>query len=732
MNMKKICFLAILLSVCFSGISFAQSATDITPLENDTTAQRDTRHWYNLYTIGRSYGDSVVLRWAPDEYVPWRLMSPFGYMVVRVAWEPNNVHGDTLATNIRPWPKQKFMDTFAANDTLAAGALQMCYGKAVNLDETETQVGSFGSVMEVYDQQQDLYSYAMMIAEMRPDLAQAMGLGFVDKTVKRGVRYDYIVRPMVGDTLVPIRTYVTPIEIDGVYKRPEYSIQIQDSIIPPNTVILSWPKDNYTYYDIERLKEGEDKWIKINKNPYMSLVPDRETGDEMELVIYSDSEIPVGKYKYRIRAYDSFGDYTEYCEPIEIEIPDLVPPSAPLMKRIVIDRTEDAIYATIEFRKDSIEPDLKGYLPCYSNKDLFGDAWVPLVKELVPPTDSTVTVNVTGLPTGTITIAAYDIYDNASNSVPLTIRIEDMVPPSAPKNIRTAVSPTGQVIIAWSPNPEPDVMHYEVYTANDTLHTFMQVPGYHRKDTVFMDTISIKVAQPYYYYKIKAVDFSGNESPFSELIRIERPNLTPPQYCRLDSIYRDEKNIYSVWYPSPEPDISYFKVYRRLSGEEKWTMIKRLTPDSIVDNRLLIVDNPPINSTRRYHYAIQSVNRTGVQSQLSLQAAILHAESRLLKTEITLQGAYREEDKVAALVWDATNLPDDVNEVGYYVILRTMEGAEYEETIRTVSPKEHQYSDKTLPKGKTASYRVRLRTKDGRFSNQSNYVTIKNTSSEQE
>ena len=33
---------------------------------------------FNLQMLARSYGDSIVIRWAPDEYVPWKFLNGKG------------------------------------------------------------------------------------------------------------------------------------------------------------------------------------------------------------------------------------------------------------------------------------------------------------------------------------------------------------------------------------------------------------------------------------------------------------------------------------------------------------------------------------------------------------------------------------------------------------------------------------------------------------------------------
>ena len=77
------------------------------------------------------------------------------------------------------------------------------------------------------------------------------------------------------------------------------------------------------------------------------------------------------------------------------------------------------------------------------------------------------------------------------------------------------------------------------------------------------------------------------------------------------------------WYPSPEPDVLSYHVYRRLEGEESWEMILKLSPDSLVNNRLYIVDAPAPNMNKRYYYAVETFNRSGLSSGMSVQTSFL-------------------------------------------------------------------------------------------------------------
>ena len=106
-------------------------------IDNSVEAQTPDRHWYKISVLTRAMGDSVMVRWAPDEFVPWKYLNGYGYEVVRVCRE-QDFRIDTLATNVHPISRREFMSRFAANDSLAAAAVQLIFGKGTSLDQTQS------------------------------------------------------------------------------------------------------------------------------------------------------------------------------------------------------------------------------------------------------------------------------------------------------------------------------------------------------------------------------------------------------------------------------------------------------------------------------------------------------------------------------------------------------------------------------------------------------------------
>jgi hypothetical protein len=101
-------------------------------------------------------------------------------------------------------------------------------------------------------------------------------------------------------------------------------------------------------------------------------------------------------------------------------------------------------------------------------------------------------------------------------SQPVVITPRDTFPPSAPSSI-TIASVGGIVSLFWPANPEPDVVGYHVYRAEDASApsaAWTRITPRPITTITFSDR-QVEVGKRY-YYQITAVDNAGNESARSE------------------------------------------------------------------------------------------------------------------------------------------------------------------------------------------------------------------------
>lgn len=674
---------------------------------------------YPIYVLARPKGDRVLLRWAPSEFAPWYLANKYGYVLLR------SCEGvvDTLEHCIMPATVEELMERYEPTDSLAGAAAQMLYGTGSDLNQALAQGGA-NAIVELYEEQQTRFAYAMLLAEIRPDLARDMALMYVDSTAVRGKDYSYIVVTNVPDSLmlyssIPANVHNEPQD------PPRFETNIIDSIgNDGRSLRIFWPLNpTFTTYDIEcRYNGGE--WKKLNDNPFITLITFES--EETATNIFQHTNLEVGTYEYRLCGYDSFGEKSNYSAVHTVVLPDIIPPTSPIIKRFVIDRSvENRIFADIEWRKSIHEDDFVGYDIMYCNvmKDT---VWIKLNEEMIATTDSTFRAEVTYLGTGLVTVMAVDTAGNTGPSFPQEMRIVDMEPPAPPTGLNYILSPTGVVLLTWTKNKEKDVSGYQVFTSNREQDSFLPVKDGFVRDTIAIDSIPVEgVMQRYKYYKVRAYDYSGNESDFSEPLRLTRKNYDPPRACTIDSVWMTGDDVNIIYHESPDIDVVTYYVYRRLQGEEISDRIMTIVADSIKDGLIYVKDSPQPNYEKRYFYCIEAVNETGISSERSFESSFLFKGRQLLPVKITVGATYREEQDHVVIAWDIADLTQEMIDDGAYICLyKKSRGEDFFRFVTSINIGERMTTDRFVNKGDTIEYQLRLRTDSGKFSEYSNSAQV--------
>jgi len=710
---------------------------DTTAFLEELEARRRRDYVANINLLVRTYGDSVVLRWAADDYVTWRYLSNTGVNIVRM--DEETFHTDTLVLGLKPATLEEWRSLYPETDSLAGMAMGSLYGKEVPRAEPPmAEPGTAGSLYETAMDQQVQYGVALLTSEWRQDLADHLALRFTDRTARRDRRYTYLVFPSVVDSTghVAIRAAMKDSVTNVPYKPEPFDVQMSDSVSFPNGVFINWEDRVYSSYEIERRQQGTSEWKRLNLHPYiiMNTVPGSDC-------FYRDHVDVPGTYEYRVMAHDPFGDLTEPSPIHTVTVPDMVAPIPPRVTWIEIDRRNEddpskEVFATIHFQKDTMEADYVGCIPMYYHERITEGKWRPFFEEPLAPTDTVVTVDVTNLRSGQLVVAAYDTAHNVSYSIPRLLRVSDMKAPEPPQGLRATTAllpadslkmPLGIITLTWNPSPDDDVNYYEVVFANDTTHTFTApanaiVEG----DTVWTDTVSVDVNQKYIYYKVRAVDYGTNVGKFSDPLQVIRPSAVPPTVAHLDSSYVDGKGIFMRWVAGMDEQMAYHHVYRRLIDSDKeWTLLRRCDADSVkaCNYHIDLTDVPPVNRDEEYVYAVESFNFSGISSGLSLQFCTRFTGESVFDTPIRLFASYDEDKHMTRLGWEVDQLPDGKD--WYFCVWRQGPDDDRFQFLLSAEADERDFTDYLLRPGQTAHYYVQIQMEDGRASKPSNIVTIK-------
>ncbi len=748
-NKMRILLWAVLAAVCSSAVKAfvdipqphlaaehpdgAESRDSLLPgtypvgtLKGDSTEVDMTQY---IQALARTYGDSIVLRWAISSFPEWVYLNHTGYDILRHCDDEPGFSLDTLATGLRPWSLQKFKAHYPdQSDSLAYMAMGALYGTGdMTAEMTNYEPGSVGAFAELEQDQKTRLLAAYLPAEWRPDLAAALGLRFVDRKVKRGQTYSYYILPSRPDTTGNF--LIAEAQIEGVknepYRRTAYDVSITDSVTGHGAVTLSWNDDVNGTFEVYVRPYGTEEWTKITQRPY---APPLKFEFDNQFIIYEHVLGKTGDYEYAVQAHDAFGDLTEMSAPHKVHFPDMMPPVGPEITRIVIDRPGEAlwekVYATVYFHKDSLEKDFVRYIPLYYNQRDSLKQWRLLSDQYIAPTDTMVRIDVTNVSTGMMTIAAVDTAENMGYAFPRLLRVRDAKPPVAPKNLHAIPTLDGTVAVMWEMDDTLDVHYYNVLYANAPDHEFTPANHQHIFTRSFTDTIAVDLNARYIYYTVRAVDWEMNEGACSDTIRVLRPNTGVPSRAHLDSAWVDNKMIHMRWIGGGDEIISHYNVYRRAAGMKDWTLIRTLDGDSVkAHNHVMLIDDAPGGAlNQRFEYAVETVSFWDIHSELTPVFSAKLDYDKIVPVSLQLFGDYSTNDRMAKLAWEVKDVPEDVPY--FFCLYRKLGNGASFRYITDVPKGTYSYSDPRLSPGETVEYYVSIRFEDGRQTPKSNTLSI--------
>lgn len=720
----------------------------------DTTAIRPAYHplvTSKIKLLTRTYGDSIVLRWLAEDFVSYNYLATFGVNVFRVERDTLSVlKVDTLAKALKPLPQKEFEAKYPASDSLAMVVMNVLWGEG----RDEHKEKGFMPGTEDESQSQDMkYGFGMLACEWRKDLARDMAVSLTDRNVVPGGVYEYIVQPARWENggILIFEPGIVQNVVNKPYEPEPYLPPMNDSVSASNTVRLEWWDGTHSGFEIERrhLTDlmgnaiNDSEWERVTTRPYVPMVEQPE-GDNYCLLV--DSVPALGMWEYCVRGYDSFGDITERSHSHQVFFPDMTPPTAPVLKYIVIERPDSTdlmskVIAHVVWEKNIQEDDFAGYRIYYHPLMNENEPWQAMNFDLLAPTDTIKALDMTGKRTGMMYVSAYDHSGNESKSFIQEIRLTDFKAPMVPDSLRAIVRPIdldrdstvitskwAYIDLYWQPHPEDDdIAYFDIAFANDTTHKFLvRNEGGIRQNT-FTDSVALNANQRYVYYKVRAVDISTNVGDWSPWIQVERPHITPPSEPHLGhSKHSDLDGMYMEWIVGADADMKYHVVYRRLGDSGPWDIIGKYPADSVKaeGNKIIIKDNPPYSQTQRYYYFAKSINASPFTTS-SMIVSWKHRGPRVLKIGgIELTGEYDTEENGSRITWFLPKeelLPEGD---WYWAIFRKGPKDNDFKYYMSADKNDRTFVERTLEAGEVGEYYIQLQFEDGRHSTASNSVSV--------
>ena len=215
-----------------------------TPLFN---MRKDLDGLKRIEVVAKAYQDSIVLRWAPNDHVYWALTKNEPYAVFKVVSSKDPSSSEVeyiLLDSVKPWTLEMFTPQMVAKDSLILVAAQSLYGAQESSDSDGLIIQHSESVMR--------YGMAMLAADRSPLAATALGLRFVDKNVKVGETYRYLILTRAAENVMEngnidvLNQVDTSIKVQGFYaEKKDKKVNLVWSKLNDQQFLYHLIKDKY-------------------------------------------------------------------------------------------------------------------------------------------------------------------------------------------------------------------------------------------------------------------------------------------------------------------------------------------------------------------------------------------------------------------------------------------------------------------------------------------------------
>ncbi len=517
----------------------------------------------SLKVLADGRGDSIVLRWAPMSPVVWKLGNKYGYTIERFLFSRN---GKVVADKekklltpapLKPWSKSE-TDKMNSDDGYAEAIAEILYSDEFQAKSTKEDLAS---IINTKDEQERRYGFALLLSDFSAGAATVAGLRFVDKNIEKNCRYIY--RIQVNSSPKSKTVYesgVVMIDAKETFKKPVIrDVQVS---FENKKAIVTWPlflyEGVYSGYFIERSVDGKN-FTTITEQPYVQASEQANTGNAYFVDSLADNNTT---FYYRVKGITPFAEIGEPSAVVSGKGKEDLVLSATINKAEVLDNKRVKLAWNIEAQQANV-----------LNKIIISRA----TNTAGPYTDIAILNDVArntweDQQPGLNNYYRLKIIDKDSNttfSLPYYAPLEDDQSPATPSNILGVAAKTGKVQLYWNKNQEEDLLGYRIFRSNAANEELMEVTKEILTDTVFVDSINLHTLTKNIYYSVIAVDKRFNTSPYSPLVRLQRPDTIPPAPVVFDKVESSDKGVTIAFTSSISNDVERYELYRQRSGNKQ-------------------------------------------------------------------------------------------------------------------------------------------------------------------
>lgn len=647
--------------------------------------------------------DSILLRWAPTDQKAWKVGNQLGYTVMRYTiLRDNAIPTDKSPVRLTKEPlKPRPLGEWEKyeNDKYASIAAECIF------NDQYKGVGTGGNpfiAVKKYNNDQHRFSFALYAADQSVNAALLSGLYLADKSAKPNEKYLYKVFISTSDTTLKVDTAVAFTGISEYQPLPKpFGLKAE---FGDKVVVLSWNlrylKHIYNSYAIEKSDDGGKTFKPINENGVVQLA---DEGVSPELIYKSDTLIDNDtKYYYRVKGFSAFGEVGPASDSVFGQgiKPIVVAPT--IISNEVINNKQ--IKLLWEY-PDEMNKYISGFR-IYSSSKPKGRKH--RIYESKQPSERSF---IDTLPdfTNYYTISVFSPVKEKFSNIITYSQLVDSFPPKPPVNLIGRVDSAGVVTLSWNRNNDKDLDGYRVYSSNNPKFEFILETPSILKDTVFVDTINIKTLTREIYYRVKAIDLRQNQSAFSAMAKLNRPDVIPPVSPVIKNLEEQKGGLSISWVNSSSSDVVTHHIFRKERGELEFKEVAKFSKSPEIISTYL---DKKVVSGKEYIYYIAAKDETGLQSNSKTVAGRTSGAKEIIKL------TKHEETGKVKLTWDIRTDKKVVKILIYRKVDEELLQL-YDNSITD------SYTDSKLSLEKSYEYRIKAIYEDESSSELSNTVKVK-------
>jgi len=527
----------------------------------------------NVNIIAHRDDSTIRIRWAPGNPAIWEKGIKYGYKIEK--YEISTLATDSSQHEIKKIKinegnafSQSNMEVWSqlcdhenkSVERYASIAAQAIFGSTFNLDNTVSS--KVTKIHNLVVEQENRYSFAMFSSDQCWAVANASGLAYLDREIDQSKNYFYRIYLNLQNDLNNVNdTGYVFVKHHTNYKLPKpshFHVDFQEHI-----AVINWNYKNqehiYNSFILERSIDGKE-FNQLNESPIVPI--EIQHGKNKLMYLYDSLLNTKDSIFYRLKGRTPFGidgPFSEILSGISTSIICESPEIYDLSEQrntvsIKWQIEEKNVKKFILFRSSSIDGDYK----------IISDSVHRTHRDYIDPYPGFSNYYI---------VMAEDNYGNQISSLPKFIQLNDTIAPSPPKKLQVNIDTTGKVFLNWIGNPEHDILGYRIFRSNFRNHEYSQITSSPVMDTLYFLKINLRTLTDSIYFKLQATDNRYNNSSFSSVVAITKPDKVSPVTPSFTSIVNSKSGIFLQWNISSSDDVINQLLYRKAQKDSVWILI---------------------------------------------------------------------------------------------------------------------------------------------------------------